>query len=80
MKIRMRDGREFEGTPVEIVRGMQGIAFGVEHLSLAEYIEWVAANAKRVENVDLAVSGESEEAKAEALVRAMVDKVLAVEM
>jgi hypothetical protein len=76
----MRDGREFEGTPVEIVRGMQGIAFGVEHLSLAEYIGWVAANAKRVENVDLAVSGETDEAKAEALVRAMVDKVLAVEM
>ncbi len=80
MKIRMRDGREFEGTPVEIVRGMQGIAFGVEHLSLAEYVDWVAANAKRVENIDLAVSGETDEAKAEALVRAMVDKVLAVEM
>jgi hypothetical protein len=76
----MRDGREFEGTPVEIVRGMQGIAFGVEHLSLAEYVDWVAANAKRVENIDLAVSGETDEAKAEALVRAMVDKVLAVEM
>jgi hypothetical protein len=76
----MRDGREFEGTAVEIVRGMQEIAFGVEHLSLSEYIGWVAANAKRVEDVDLAVSGESDEQKAEALVQAMLDKVLAVEM
>jgi hypothetical protein len=80
MKIRMRDGREFEGTPVEIVRAMKEIAWGVEQMTLSEYIDWVAANAKRVEQVRLDVGGESEEAKAAALVQAMFDKGLAIEM
>ena len=78
MKIGMRDGREFEGTPVEIVRAMKGLAWDAEKLSLSEYIDWVAANAKKFEDVQLDVAGESEEKKAEALVQAMLDQGLAV--
>ncbi len=45
MKIMMRDGRVFQGTPKQIVQAMQDIAMPVQHLSLSEYMEWVAANA-----------------------------------
>lgn len=73
MKIVMRDGLEFEGTPVEIVRAMQGMAFGAEGQSLSEYIDGVAACAKKFEDVVLNVAGPDEAVKAEALVRAMLD-------
>jgi hypothetical protein len=55
---------------------MQRLAFGVEHLSLAEYVDWVAANARKFEGVELEVAGETGEAKAEALVRAMIARGL----
>jgi hypothetical protein len=80
MKIRMRDGHQFDGTPVDIVKGMKFIAFGVDHLSLSEYIDWVAAQALKFENITLDVTGEDEEQKAAALVKAMIDNVLAVDV
>ncbi len=80
MKIVMRDGRPFEGTPVEIVKGMQFIAFGVDHLSLSEYIDWVAANARKFEGVELKVAGATEELKAAALVREMIANGLCLGM
>ncbi|NNC15184.1 hypothetical protein HJC22_05475 [Corallococcus exiguus] len=68
----MRDGRVFQGTPVQIVRAMQDIAFGVERLSLPEYIDWVVANAQRVESVALRVQGDTDEEKAASLVEEML--------
>ena len=72
MKIIMRDDREFVGTPVQIVRAMKDIAFGVEHLNLAQYIEWVVANAKKFEEVELEVSGKTDDELSGALVDEMV--------
>lgn len=72
MKIIMRDDREFVGTPVQIVRAMKNIAFGVEHLNLAQYIEWVVANAKKFELVELKVTGKTDEELSAALVAEMV--------
>ena len=72
MKIIMRDDREFVGTPVQIVRAMKDIAFGVEHLNLAQYIEWVVANAKKFEEVDLMVSGATDDELSAALVDEMM--------
>ncbi|MBE2251896.1 MAG: hypothetical protein IAE78_20340 [Myxococcus sp.] len=68
----MRDDREFVGTPVQIVRAMKDIAFGVEHLNLAQYIEWVVANAKKFEEVELEVSGKTDDELSAALVDEMV--------
>ena len=79
MEIVMRDGRVFKGTPVEIVRVMQDIAFGVEQLSLSEYIDWVAANAKKFEAVELRIVGETDEEKAGSLVAEMVRTGLTLE-
>ena len=72
MHIEMRDDRRFQGTPVQIVQAMKNIAFGVEHLSLSEYIDWVAAQALKFEGVTLDVAGASAEEKARALVEAMI--------
>ncbi len=72
MEIVMRDGRVFKGTPVEIVRDMKEIAFGVEQLTLSEYIDWVAANARKFEDVELRIVGATEEEMAASLVAEMI--------
>ena len=72
MKLVMRDGRVFQGTAVQIVRAMQDIAFGVEDFTLPQYIEWVVANARKFEEVELDVKGTSEEEQAASLVAEMV--------
>jgi hypothetical protein len=77
MKIVMRDGRVFQGTALQIVKSMQDIAFGVEQMTLDQYIDWVVDNARRFEEVELPVAGESTEARATALVEEMVAKGLA---
>ena len=79
-KIMMRDGHTFEGDAVAIVQAMKAMAFGVEHLSLADYIDFVAASALKFEEITLDASGANEAEKAEALVQAMLAKELAVEM
>ena len=77
MQIVMRDGRVFQGTATQIVKAMQAIAFGVEQMTLDQYIDWVVDNARRFEAVELATGGETTEARAKALVEAMVANGLA---
>lgn len=72
MKIVMRDGRLFQGTAVQIVRAMQDVAFGVDDFTLPEYIDWVVANARKFDEVELDVQGESDEERAASLVDEMV--------
>jgi hypothetical protein len=77
--ILLRDGITFAGDAVTIVQAMKAMAFGVDHLALAEYIDVVAANALKFDAVTLDVNGANEAAKAEALVVAMLASGLAVE-
>jgi hypothetical protein len=72
MKILMRDDRTFEGTPLQIVRAMQDLAFGVQDLPVSKYIEWVVANARKFEGVELAVIGQTDDELAASLVDEMV--------
>jgi hypothetical protein len=72
MQIVMRDGRLFQGTAIQIVRAMQDIAMPAQHLSLAEYIDWVAGNTRRFEEIELEIKGDSDEARAASLVDEMV--------
>jgi len=72
MKIVMRDGRVFQGTALQIVKAMQDIAFGVEDFTVPKYIEWVVANARKFEEVELDVKGETDEELAAALVAEML--------
>jgi hypothetical protein len=79
MKILMRDDRTFQGTPLQIVRAMQDIAFGVQDLSTQQYIEWVAENARKFEGVELAIKGDTDDELATSLVDAMIQAGLTFE-
>ena len=68
----MRDDRVFQGTPLQIVRAMQDIAFGVADFTVRQYVEWVAANALKFEGVDLTVQGETDDELAASLVDEVV--------
>ncbi len=72
MKIQMRDDRLFQGTPLQIVRAMQDIAFGVDDFTVCQYVEWVAANAVKFEGVELVVKGDTDEEVARSLVDEMI--------
>jgi gamma-glutamylcyclotransferase (GGCT)/AIG2-like uncharacterized protein YtfP len=78
MKIVMRDGRVFQGTALQIVKAMQDIAFGVEDFTVPKYIEWVVANARKFEEVELDVKGETDEERAASLVAEMLRTGLTV--
>ncbi len=79
MRIRlMADGRVLEGTPVQIVQAMHSIAFGADGLSLIEYIDWACDHARRMLEIDIEVTGETEEERAASFVEAMVGAELAV--
>jgi hypothetical protein len=77
VKITMRDGRVFQGTALQIVKAMQDIAFGVDDFTVPQCIEWVVANARRFEEVELVIKGDADEEKAAALVSEMLHAGLA---
>jgi hypothetical protein len=80
MKITTRDGRVFQGTPIQIVKAMQDIAFGVDDLSLDRYIDWVVDNARRFEGVALNATGETTEARATTLIADMLARNLVADL
>jgi hypothetical protein len=47
VKLKMRDDRVFQGTPLQIVRAMQNLALGRDHISVPSYVEWVVANVEK---------------------------------
>lgn len=53
MKIRVQDGRVFQGTPRQLVQQMQDIAIG-------EHVDWVAARAGQFDGVALSVTGDTD--------------------
>lgn len=78
MRIMIRDGRVFEGTPLEIVRRMQKSAV-LAPIAVAEYIDWVAANTFTSKGIALSLSGGSDAQRAASLLREMLAHGLAVE-
>ena len=80
MKIVMRDHRKFHGTPIQIVRAMQDIAFGAQGLSVRKYIEWVAENTRQFDGIELAIKGETDDELAASLVDEMLRAGLTVRL
>lgn len=81
MRIRIHaDGRELSGSPEDIVRAMQELAFCPAQLSLGEYVDWAAGMLKQMDGTDLAIEGSSGKEKAEALVSGMLRLGLADEV
>ena len=78
MRIRLSaDGRVLSGSSKQIAEAMRGLAFGQESRSLASYITWAAEQAKRMNEVELLIQGESDEERAASLVEAMLRTGLA---
>lgn len=77
MTILMNDDRCFEGTPLQIVRAMQAIAFGVQDLAVPDYIEWVADNVLKFDGVALTLTGVTDAERAAAFVDEMIRTGLA---
>ncbi len=78
MKIQvMADGNILDGSPVEIVQGMQLLAFGQDDKSLEEYIQWAAGRTEQYLGVTMNVEGDDAESMASSFVQEMLDKGLA---
>ncbi|MBC7977445.1 MAG: hypothetical protein H7138_20925 [Myxococcales bacterium] len=56
----MRDHQVFEGTALQIMRQMQDLAFGAPE-PLADYLAWVASNARKMDGVELAIHGDTDD-------------------
>jgi hypothetical protein len=77
MKIVLNDDREFQGTPLQIVQGMQSIAFGGTELTVRKYIESIVDDAQRFEGIALRVTGNTDSNLAASLINEMVRTGLA---
>jgi len=71
------DGRVLQGTAKQIVEAMQYVAFGQENRTLSEYIDWAADQARRMNEIDLPITGSTDEEKAKSLVQAMLEAGMA---
>ena len=80
MKIRVQDGRVFEGTPRQIVQSMKSIALGAPRMTLAEYIDWVAARVSATDDAPLEMLGATDDERCEQLVQLMLALGLAETM
>jgi len=67
------DGHVFEGTPRQILMQMKSLAFGVEHLTMREYIEGNVANIARGFNIHFKLTGDTEDELAESFLQQMLD-------
>lgn len=77
MRIRVQDGRVFEGTATQIVQSMKSIALGAPRMTLGEYIDWVAARAGTIEGTPLEVVGAGDDERCEKLISKMLELGLA---
>lgn len=68
------DGRIFDGTPKQIVKQMQSLAFSAQHLPFAEYVAWCVQNTFQGFGVELHVKGDTDEALATSYLEEIVDK------
>ena len=66
-----------EGEAEDIVRAMQARAFGVDHLTLSDYITWVVEQTKVRMGVTLVVEGSTPSARAESILLQLLGHGLA---
>jgi hypothetical protein len=69
MKIRLNDGAEYEGTPVEILEQMKSKSMFTDAKTVDEYIDFLVENARKFEGKSLTVAGATTEERAASLVK-----------
>jgi ribosomal protein L7/L12 len=80
MRIELRDGEKFNGSPMKIVTQMKGSTMFSDVKTIREYVDMVLRNAKMVENVELTVKGNTDEELARSLVGELLERGLAREV
>ena len=80
MRIELRDGEKFNGSPLKIVTQMKGSTMFSDVKTIREYVDMVLRNAKMVENVELMVKGNTDEELARSLVSELIERGLAREV
>ena len=80
MRIELRDGEKFSGSPLKIVTQMKGSTMFSDVKTIREYVDMVLRNAKMVENVELTVKGNTGEELARSLVSELIERGLAREV
>ncbi len=80
MRIELRDGEKFNGSPLKIVTQMKGSTMFSDVKTIREYVDMVLRNAKMVENVELTVKGNTDEELARSLVSELIERGLAREV
>lgn len=56
---------------------MHALAFGQKNRTLSEYIDWAVDQARRMNEIDMQVEGDTDDEKSKSLVRAMLEAGLA---
>jgi hypothetical protein len=67
MKIRLNDGAEFDGTPVEILEQMKAGTMFTEAKSIDEYIDFLVDTVRKFQGKEVAVTGKTTEERAASL-------------
>ena len=80
MRIELRGGEKFSGSPMKIVTQMKGSTMFSDVKTIREYVDMVLRNAKMVENVELTVKGNTDEELARSLVSELLERGLAREV
>ena len=80
MRIELRDGEKFNGSPMKIVIQMKGSTMFSDVKTIREYVDMLLRNAKMVENVELTVKGNTDEELARSLVSELLERGLAREV
>ncbi len=80
MRIELRDGEKFNGSPLKIVTQMKGSTMFSDVKTIREYVDMVLRNAKMVENVELTVKGNTDDELARSLVSELLERGLAREV
>jgi len=80
MRIELRGGEKFSGSPMKIVTQMKGSTMFSDVKTIREYVDMVLRNAKMVENVELTVKGNTDEELARSLVSELIERGLAREV
>ncbi len=80
MRIELRDGERFNGSPLKIVTQMKGSTMFSDVRNVREYVDMVLRNAKMMEDVELTVKGNTDEELARSLVSELIERGLAREV
>ena len=80
MRIELRDGEKFSGSPMKIVTQMKGSTMFSDVKTIREYVDMVLRNAKMVENIELTVKGNTDDELARSLVSELIEGGLAREV